>query len=47
LQLNIHEDRELYEFIGKIAYAANKDQLKEQLQQINLTSTDGTGIAQS
>lgn len=47
LQANIHEHPELCGFIGKVAYAANENQLKEQLQQINLTATDGTGIAQS
>ena len=47
LQTNIHEHSELYCFIGKVIYAANENHLKEFLQEINLTATDGTGIAQS
>ena len=47
LQTNIHEHSELYCFIGKVIYATNENHLKELLQKINLTATDGTGIAQS
>lgn len=47
LQANIHEHPELCGFIGKVTYATNENHLKELLQKINLTTTDGTGIAQS
>ena len=47
LQANIHEYPELCGFIGNVSYVENDDQLKKLLQKINLTATDGTGIAQS